>query len=60
MMADGSWVRTYNPTSAKLFLAERELELAKLEERRKRSREYRHRVLNKALALFSAREQPVQ
>lgn len=59
MGTDGSWVRAYNVTSAKLFLVERERELAKLEEHRQRSREFRHRVWHKALELFSTREQLV-
>ena len=55
MGTDGSWVRTYNETSAKLFLAERELELARLEEHRQRSRELRRRAWRKVMMFLSAR-----
>ncbi len=60
MGTDGNWVRTYNAASAKLFLAERELELAKLEDRRRRSHEFRGRACHKLRALFfSLRDQLV-
>jgi len=55
MGTDGQWVRTYNDASVKIFLAERERELAELAARRQRVHEFGRR----AWRSLRTRKQPV-
>lgn len=59
MGTDGQWVRTYNDASVKIFLAEREQELAELAAHRQRLHDVSSRAWRTVRAQLRARKQPV-